>query len=91
MWRVSSEDGTRWVQYDDGMITSEPADLALRARSVLPVELAAMTGDFYTPKRADDPVAVFIRARTLVGRHVVTGTAPHVPAAGGYAVPGLRY
>lgn len=85
MWRViSSNDPGRWVQCDDdGAITSAPQSLA---RHVFcdgsPVELAPLSGEFYTPSGPGDPVAVFLSAcRQVATRVRVEGRQPAgVPA-----------
>lgn len=84
MWQVSSSDGTRWVRWDAGQVSSQPAELADLVSGDQPVEVAVMSGEFYTPKRSGDPVAVFLRARNLVGGGPrVTGQAPAAPSAAG--------
>lgn len=92
MWRVSSSDSTRWVQWEAGRIAAEPAGLLAVVSGGDPVEVAPMTGDWYQPRSASDPVAVFLRARAVVGGGVrVTGQPPRVPVAGGPVVPGVVY
>lgn len=85
MWRVSSADGSRWVQHDDdGSVQAEPAGLLGVLFDAAAVEVAPLTGQWYQPRGERDPVAVFLRARTMVGGGLrITGRPPKVPAAGG--------
>lgn len=86
MWRVSSEDGLRWVQFDEaadeaGRVICQPVELAGDLIGALPVEVAPMSGQWYRPAGPVDPVAVFLRAlRHVGGRTVVTGRPPAVPS-----------
>ncbi len=95
MWRVSSSDGTRWVQQDDdGRVDAQPVGLVAIVCDPAPTEIAPMTGQWYTPSGESDPVAVFLRARTIVGGGVrVAGVPPRVPAVAGGAParPGIVF
>lgn len=93
MWRVCSADGRRWVQHnDDGRVDTEPASLLGQVLEPGPVEIQPLTGAWYTPAGPGDPVAVFLRARNLVGGGLqVQGRPPRVPAAGGPAPDGILF
>jgi hypothetical protein len=86
MWRIASSSGGRWIQWDGpGRVSGQPADLVslVDSGSVLRVEIAPLSGEFYTPAGPDDPIAVFLRARNSVGGGAVqSGVVPRgVPSA----------
>jgi hypothetical protein len=95
MWRMSSPDGRRWVQYDGpGRVSASGGLDAYVTTGLGPVEVNPLSGVFYEPKGADDEVAVFLRARAVVGDNAptVTGTPPKLPAFGSPpASPGVVY
>lgn len=83
MWRISSADGARYVQapgaggalWEADPETAETID----RHAGEPVDTAPMAG-VYDPPSTEDPVGLFLLARTAVPRpHTVTGTPPQVP------------
>jgi hypothetical protein len=86
MWRVSSENGDRWVEYHNGW-TADPVTHQRMAENLgRPVQVAPMS-DVYQPSSDTDEVGLFLLARTVVDDPVqVTGTTPPLPSVsvGGY-------
>lgn len=86
MWRMTSADGKRWVQFDDqpgpGRVSASAPELAGRCNDPGPVEIAPMSGQFHTPPAgaAADSLAVFLRAEQILGQSArLTGQPPRRP------------
>jgi hypothetical protein len=80
MWRISSSDGKRWVQGGAGTRPRASADMQGVLDADGPVEIAPLTGEFYTPAGPNDQTALFLRARNAVGYpQSVTGRVPRFP------------
>lgn len=79
-WRVSSEEGTRWVAYDGTGWTADPqTEPVMRTSAGQPVPVAPMS-EIYTPSSADDELGLFLAAQAILpGPRTVTGSAPAVP------------
>lgn len=90
MWRLSSPNGASWVQYNDGGGFTGSVDMQTVIADSRPVEIAPMSGQMYTPTGPNDQVAVFLRARNILGRPFqVVGAAPAVPLVAGGDLPGI--
>lgn len=94
MWRVSSPDGRAWVQYDNGRVSAGGLPAGVDVQGDQPVEVLPMTGQWYRPSGDRDPVAVFLRARQVIGDNGlrVTGSPPVLPqSADEEPLPGVVF